>query len=256
MGLWETVQNALASNRAARQNQQEGEPEETPVTDRPRRPRVYVLGGRKLFSATQIAPNQAIVEYAIRTNASEPWAVRETVKRKLMASAANFGMAQGTSLKGFYTLLKENGVGYFPSMWVDGEQILSGQVGLEAPHNRFINGSTKNFQHKLYKHTDLVKPKVPVVKNGTNATVAEPSFIMATRSTSTAPSTTSAQPPHKSGMAPWAAALIALGAIAVALALAGTAWRCVKQRRKRQAEEDAAHSEPLSPHSVVSHNGM
>ena len=57
-------------------------------------------------------------------------------------------------------------------------------------------------------------------------------------------------------MAPWAAALIALGAIAVALALAGTAWRCVKQRRKRQAEEDAAHSEPLSPHSVVSHNGM
>lgn len=181
MGLWETVQNALASNRAARQNQQEGEPEETPVTDRPRRPRVFVLGGRKLFSATQIAPNQAIVEYAIKTNASEPWAVRETVKRKLMASAANFGMAQGTSLKGFYTLLKENGVGYFPSMWVDGEQILSGQVGLEAPHNRFINGSTKNFQHKLYKHTDLVKPKVPVVKNGTNATVAEPSFIMANR---------------------------------------------------------------------------
>lgn len=135
---------------------------------------------------TQVAPNQALVEYAIKTNASEPWAVRETVKRKLMASAAGFGMAQGTSLRGFYTMLRESGVGYYPSMWVDGEQILSGQVAMEAPPNRFVNatkGAAKNFQHKLYKHSDLVKPKVPAAgKNATNATaVAEPSFIMANR---------------------------------------------------------------------------
>lgn len=75
-------------------------------------------------------------------------------------------------------------------------------------------------------------------------------------STSTEPTTISAEAPHKSGLAPWVAAIIALGTIAVALAVAGTVWRCVKERRARRAEEDAAHSEPLSPHSVVSHSGM
>jgi hypothetical protein len=143
---------------------------------------VFVIGGRKLLGTTQVSPNHALVEYAIKTNASEPWAVRDTVKRKLMASAAGFGMAQGTSLKGFYSLLKEHGVGYYPSMWVDGEQILAGEVAMQAPPNRFINGTknAKNFQHKLYKHTDLVKPKVSA-GNITNVTVAEPAFIMANR---------------------------------------------------------------------------
>jgi hypothetical protein len=55
---------------------------------------VFVIGGRRLKGASQLNPNQALVEYAIRTNASEPWAVRDTIKRKLMASAAGFGMAQ------------------------------------------------------------------------------------------------------------------------------------------------------------------
>lgn len=93
---------------------------------------------------------------------------------------------QGTQLRGFYTLLKEHGVGYYPAMWVDGEQILTGNVGLEAPHNRFVNSTkgAKNFQHKLYKHTDLVKPKAPTTngtRNATNVTIAEPAFIMANR---------------------------------------------------------------------------
>lgn len=158
------------------------EPNQVPINDVPQRPRVFVIGGRKLMGTTQVSPNQALVEYAIKTNASEPWAVRDTVKRKLMASAAGFGMAQGTSLKGFYSLLKEHGVGYYPSMWVDGEQILAGEVAMQAPPNRFINGTkgAKNFQHKLYKHTDLVKPKVPA-GNTTNVTIAEPAFIMANR---------------------------------------------------------------------------
>jgi hypothetical protein len=71
-------------------------------------------------------------------------------------------------------------------MWVDGEQILAGNVGLEAPPNRFLNATkgAKNFQHKLYKHTDLVKPKAPATngtRNATNVTIAEPAFIMANR---------------------------------------------------------------------------
>lgn len=178
--LWNTVQQAIAGQ----QQTDSQEPPETPVAIRSTRntPRVFVIGGRRLMGATQVSPNQALVEYAIRTNASEPWAVRETVKRKLMSSAAGFGMAQGTSLRGFYTLLKEHGVGYYPAMWVDGEQILVGEVGMEAPTNRFINGTkgAKNFQHKLYKHTDLVKDKLPA-RNATNVTIAEPSFVMANR---------------------------------------------------------------------------
>lgn len=175
--------NTITPAQQAGEQQVQEEPAETPVapTRRQRRPRVFILGGRRLMGTTQVAPNQALVEYAIKTNASEPWAVRETIQRKLMASAAGFGMAQGTSQRGFYTLLKEHGVGYFPSMWVDGEQVLSGQVAMEAPPNRFINGTHKNFAHKLYKHTDLEKPKVPAAKNGTNVTVSEPAFIMANR---------------------------------------------------------------------------
>jgi hypothetical protein len=180
--LWNTVQQALAAQQ--QQQQEAQEPAETPVEIRSTRntPRVFVIGGRRLMGTTQVAPNQALVEYAIRTNASEPWAVRETVKRKLMASAAGFGQAQGTSLRGFYTLLKEHGVGYYPAMWVDGEQILVGEVAMNAPTNRFINGTKggKNFQHKLYKHTDLVKDKAPA-RNATNVTIAEPAFVMANR---------------------------------------------------------------------------
>lgn len=78
-------------------------------------------------------------------------------------------------------------MGYYPAMWVDGEQILTGDVGLEAPPNRFVNATkgAKNFQHKLYKYTDLVKPKAGAATNGTrgatNVTIAEPAFIMANR---------------------------------------------------------------------------
>jgi uncharacterized protein HemX len=77
-----------------------------------------------------------------------------------------------------------------------------------------------------------------------------------TCSTNTQSTPIAAPAPQKTGFPAWAAALTAIGAITVAVALAGTVWRCVKERRKRQAEEDAAHSEPLSPHSVQSHPGM
>lgn len=222
----------------------------------PRRPRVFlVAGGRRLLAV--VRPDQAFVEYAIRTNASEPWAVRDTVKRKLMASTANFGMATGVTPQGFYTMLRENGVSYYPSMWVDGEQILSGKVAMDAPPNRFINGTSKNFQHKLYKHSDLVKDKKMPAKNiTTNATVTEPSFVMANRSTNTAKSSTPQETPtSRGGWAPWMTALIVLGALTVFAALGGSLWRCHKERKARQAEEDAGQSEPLSPHSIASHAG-
>jgi len=178
--FWNRLQGGQQQQQPQQQQQEEGEPEQSMATV-PRRPRVFlVAGGRRLLAV--VRPDQAFVEYAIRTNASEPWAVRDTVKRKLMASTANFGMATGVTPQGFYTMLRENGVSYYPSMWVDGEQILSGKVAMDAPPNRFINGTSKNFQHKLYKHSDLVKDKKMPAKNiTTNATVTEPSFVMANR---------------------------------------------------------------------------
>jgi len=50
-------------------------------------------------------------------------------------------------------------------------------------------------------------------------------------------------------------ALIVLGALTVFAALGGSLWRCHKERKARQAEEDAGQSEPLSPHSIASHAG-
>jgi hypothetical protein len=140
--------------------------------------RVMVLGGRRHLLITA---NQAEAYFAIKTNPDEPSAVRDVVKRKLLASAAGFGMASGTSQKGFYALLKENGVTYYPAMWVDGSQILAGQVGLEAPFNRFINhtGAVKSFQHKLFDPRDLADPATRA--NATAVTVAEPAFVMANR---------------------------------------------------------------------------
>lgn len=76
-----------------------------------------------------------------------------------------------------------------------------------------------------------------------------------TCSTNTKASTPQEAPTSRGGWAPWMTALIVLGALTVFAALGGSLWRCHKERKARQAEEDAGQSEPLSPHSIASHTG-
>jgi hypothetical protein len=171
---------SLATGQAPAQQQQPQQPEgeQQGGARRRRNTRVFVfpVGHRRLL----INNNQAEVFYAIKTNASEPWAEHDVVKRKLMAAAAGFGLASGTSVKGLYTLLSEHGVSNSPAFWVDGEQLLAGEMAMTAPRNRFINSTTnwKDFAHKLFNPRDLMPAPA---RNATNVTVAEPAFVMANR---------------------------------------------------------------------------